>query len=95
MGITRKSKHGQHHERLVGFSTYIEPELKAIVQVSANEIGIDMVEVQKRGFLNVAYSAGVTDKNGKVLPKYRQAVDAYVDIYLTSKENNKKRKGEK
>lgn len=84
-----KTKHGQHDESLVGFSTYITPELKAIVQVTANEANTDMVEIQRRGFIEQAIRLGVVDAQGRVTQKYRAAVDAYVDVYLTKKANRK------
>jgi hypothetical protein len=84
----RKNRHGQHHEDLVGFSGYITPELKALAQVTANELKTNMMDLVRNGILNEALRAGVMC-DGEVAPKYRAVVAAYADAYRAKKKLNK------
>lgn len=88
-----KNRHGVHHEDLVGFSGYITPQLKAIAQVTANERNTNMMDLVRDGIINQAFASGVVDKNGRPTAKYAPVVSAYVDIYITRKQN-RKTKGE-
>ena len=87
-----KSRHGQHHEDLVGFSGYITPELKAIAQVTANELEMTMMDLFRDGINKAARQVGILQADGNVSEKYRPVVDAYVDAYKTRKQLNKKEK---
>lgn len=90
--MTKKSRHGQHHEDLVGFSGYITPELKAIAQVTANELEITMMDLFRDGINKAARQVGILQADGKVSEKFRPIVDAYVDAYQTRKRLNRKEK---
>ena len=80
----KKNRHGQHHEDLVGFSGYITPELKALAQVTANELKTTMMDLVRNGIQNEATRAGIM-LNGSITPKYRAVVAAYADAYRTKK----------
>ena len=82
-----KSRHGQHDEDLVGFSGYITPMLKAIAQVTANERKTTMMDLVRDGIINQAFASGVVDKDGKPTAKFAPVVSAYVDVYITRKQN--------
>ena len=86
----KKNRHGQHHEDLVGFSGYITPELKALAQVTANELNTTMMDLVRDGIQNEAARAGIVS-NGVVLPKYRPIIEAYADAYRTKKKLNKQK----
>jgi len=90
--MKKKSRHGQHHEDLVGFSGYITPELKAIAQVSANELQKTMMDLFRDGINKAAQQVGILRADGTVTEKYRPVVDAYVDAYQTRKQLKKKEK---
>lgn len=90
--MTKKSRHGQHHEDLVGFSGYITPELKAIAQVAANELEETMMDLFRDGVNNEARRAGILQADGTVAEKYRPIVEAYADAYRTKKRLNRKEK---
>lgn len=89
--MTKKSRHGQHHEDLVGFSGYITPELKALAQVTANELNTTMMELVRNGIQNEAVRAGII-VNGTIDLKYKPIIDAYADAYRTKKQLNRKDK---
>lgn len=89
MTTKKKNRHGQHHEDLVGFSGYITPELKALAQVTANELKTTMMDLVRNGIQNEAIRAGVIT-NGEVDSRYRPIVAAYADAYRTKKKLNKK-----
>ena len=85
----KKNRHGQHHEDLVGFSGYITPELKALAQVTANELKTTMMDLVRNGIQNEAMRAGVV-RNGEIVPKYQAVVAAYADAYRAKKKLNNK-----
>lgn len=87
--MTKKSRHGQHHEDLVGFSGYITPELKALAQVTANELHTTMMELVRNGIQSEAVRAGII-VDGKVSIKYKPIIEAYADAYRTKKQLNKR-----
>lgn len=91
MDKKKRNRHGQHDEGLVGFSGYITPELKAIAQVTANELKTTMMDLVRDGIRNEATRAGVM-LNGQVAPKYKPLVDAYVDVYTLNKKLRKENK---
>lgn len=78
------NRHGKHHEDLVQIAGYITPELKAIAQVTANELKTNMMDLIRDGIMSEATRAGVA-KNGEVVAKYKPIVAAYVDIYRAKK----------
>lgn len=88
----KKNRHGQHHEDLVGFSGYITPELKALAQVTANELNTTMMDLIRNGITNEAIRAGVI-VDGKVDTRYEPIISAYADAYRTKKKLNRKDKG--
>ena len=89
--MEKRNRHGQHHEDLVGFSGYITPELKAIAQVTANELEITMMSLFRNSIINEATRMGIV-KNGQVVDKYKSTINAYVELYrakkILKKENN-------
>ena len=86
-----KTRHGQHHEDLVGFSGYITPDLKALAQVTANELDTTMMDLFRNGIQAEAIRAGIV-VDGKIAQKYRPIIAAYADAYRTKKKLNKTRK---
>ncbi|MBP3405199.1 MAG: hypothetical protein J6N18_03795 [Kiritimatiellae bacterium] len=86
-----KTRHGQHHEDLVGFCGYITPELKALAQVTANELDTTMMDLVRNGIQAEAIRAGIV-VDGKIAQKYRPIIAAYADAYRTKKKLNKTRK---
>lgn len=82
--MPKKNRHGQHHEDLVGFSGYITPELKALAQVTANELKTTMMDLVRNGIQVEAVRAGVV-VDGQIAPKYRPIIEAYVDTYKMKK----------
>ena len=85
---TKKTRHGKHREELVGFAGYISPELKAIAQVTANELKVTMMDLVRDGFIYNATRAGVME-NGEVVAKYKDVVDTYVELYKMAKRARK------
>ena len=78
----------RHDEDLVGFSGYITPELKAIAQVTANELRTTMMDLVRSGIQSEATRAGVM-RDGKVTEQYQPIVAAYADVYRTRKQTRK------
>ena len=78
------NRHGKHHDDLVPFGGYITPELKAIAQVTANELKTNMMDLIRNGIAAEATRAGVMS-NGIIKPEYKPIVDAYVDVYRSNK----------
>lgn len=87
----KDTRHGQHEESLVGLSGYVTPKLKAIAQVTANQLKTTMMDLIRDGIIYHATKVGVV-KNGMVTPRFASTVNAYVDVYNTRKAQNKKRK---
>ena len=73
----KENRHGKHHEDLVQIAGYITPELKALAQVTANELRTNMMDII----------------NGAIKPKYKPIIDAYADAYRAKKETRKQQKG--
>lgn len=87
--MKKKTRHGQHHEDLVGFSGYITPELKALAQVTANELETTMMDLVRNGIYAEAVRARVI-VDGQIDPRYKPIIDAYADAYRTKKKLNRK-----
>lgn len=83
------SRHGKHREDLVQIAGYVTPELKAIAQVTANELHTNMMDLIRDGITTQATRAGVM-RNGEVVAKYKPIIAAYVDIFNARKAANKK-----
>ena len=81
--MTRESRHGKHHPDKVQFGGMVSPEFKAIAQLTANLLQCSLMELMQRGVDNLATGAGIL-KDGKVTPRYQEAVDAMADIIRTS-----------
>ncbi len=88
----KESRHGKHHEDLVQIAGYITPELKALAQVTANELRTNMMDLIRNGILAEATRAGVMI-NGEIKPEYKPIIDAYADAYRAKKETRKQQKG--
>jgi len=91
---TKTTKHGVHDEKLVGFSGYITPELKAIAQVTANERHTTMMDLVREGIIYHARNLGIVEADGRVSKKYKPIISAYIDVYNTRKATRKVAKGE-
>lgn len=83
------SRHGQHREDLVQIAGYVTPQLKAIAQVTANELNTNMMELMRNGIIQEATRAGVM-RNGIITNKYKPIIAAYVDVYNERKALNRK-----
>ena len=88
----KENRHGKHHEDLVQISGYITPELKALAQVTANELKTNMMDLIRNGIIAEATRAGVM-RNGAIKPEYQPIIDAYADAYRAKKETRKQQKG--
>ena len=92
MTTTRKdNRHGKHREELVQIAGYVTPELKALAQVTANELHTNMMDLIRDGIATQATRAGIM-RNGEVVEKYKPIIAAYVDVFRARKaaNNNKK-----
>lgn len=88
----KESRHGKHHEDLVQIAGYITPELKALAQVTANELRTNMMDLIRNGIIAEATRAGVMS-NGAIKPEYKPIINAYADAYRAKKETRKQQKG--
>lgn len=98
---TKESRHGLHKDGNVLLGAMVEPKKKAIALVTAAVMAgsgkpITQSDFIWRGVCNLAFSAGVTDKDGNVLPKYEDAVTlAEASVVAVNKSNRGSRGGKR
>lgn len=78
------SRHGVHRAELVQMTLFVTPRIRAIAQVTANELRTTFKELAIDGIMTNATKAGVV-ANGRVTDKYKPIVDAYIDVIETKK----------
>ena len=78
------SRHGVHRAELVQMTLFVMPRIRAIAQVTANELRTTFKDLAIDGIMTNATKAGVI-ANGRVTGKYKPIVDAYIDVIKTKK----------
>lgn len=89
--VKKKNRHGVHADDLVQLAGYVTPELKALAQVTANELHTNVMELIRDGIAAKASDAGVM-VNGQIVDKYKPIIAAYADAYRTRKAIRKQQK---
>lgn len=88
MSKKKDNRHGRHREELVQFGGMVEPEFKALAQLTASVCRCTLVDLMRTGVETIATSKGIMS-NGQVLPEYEESIRALASV-IRSKLNAKR-----
>ena len=81
--MQKKSRNGLHREEKTFFGAYITPEMKALVVMTADRLGITMTDIILNGLRNEATRAGVL-VNGEIPPDLKERYDFILEMVKMS-----------
>lgn len=98
MKTNKGQRHGRHREGNVLLGSMVEPEKKAIAIVTAAALAgegraMTQTEIIWEGISRIAQSVGVIDTDGKVTPKYQDAVALAKASVIEGNKSNRATRG--
>ena len=93
--MTKKTRKGMHKEGKTLFGAYVEPEIKALAEMTSEKLGITFTDIIINGLRSEATRAGIM-RNGSIVAECKDEYDLLVAMTREKilKGNKKSRKGE-
>lgn len=92
-----KTRQGKHKEGKTLFGAYVEPEIKALAEMTSEALGITFTDIIINGLKHEATRAGIMH-NDEIVPEFREAYELAVSMTrdkINSNKNTRTKKGMK
>lgn len=84
----KTTRQGKHKEGKTLFGGYVDPEIKALAELTSEALGITFTDIIINGLKHEATRAGIM-LNGEIVPKFRSAYDLAVKLTKEKIESSK------
>lgn len=87
--MSNETRKGKHKEGKTLFGAYVEPEIKALAELTSSQLGCTFTEIILNGLRYEATRAGVM-KNGEIVEEFRPLYNTLLKMTRDKIANSKK-----
>jgi len=85
------SRMGKHIESKTLLGAYVTHDIKALVMMTADRLGVTITDIILNGLRSEAHRAGITDEAGRILPEYKASFNAVRELCIVMRNERKQK----